>query len=62
MRALKKFSKKELIQLVKQYESDIGSLTDDLETLSLNPDRVEYVYMNSEDDKAIKYIKSRLSV
>lgn len=60
MRPLKKFAKKELIQLVKQYEQDISNLTDDLENLSLTHDRIEYVYMNSDDDKAIQYLKGRL--
>lgn len=60
MKSLKKFSKKELVLLVKKYESDINLLTDELEELSLTPDRVEYIYMNGEDDKVIKYIKSRL--
>jgi hypothetical protein len=48
--------------LIKQYETDISDLTDELETLSLNPNRVEYIYMNGEDDKVIKYIKGRLKV
>ena len=60
MRSLKKFSKKELIQLNRQDEEDINSLTDELETLALTPNRVEYIYQDSEDDKNIVYIKKRL--
>ena len=60
MKSLRKFTKKELVALVKQYENDINSLTDELELLSLTPDRVEYIYMYNEDDKVIKYIKNRL--
>mgnify|MGYP003678236745 CR=1 FL=1 len=60
MKSLKKFSKKELVSLCEQYEIDINDLTDELETLSLNPDRVKYVYKNTDDDKVIKYLKNRL--
>lgn len=59
-KSLKKFSKNELRELVRQYETDINQLTDELETMSLNPDRVEYIYRNSDDDDVIKYIKNRL--
>ena len=60
MKSLTKFTKKQLISLTEQYETDIKDLTDDLEKLSLTPDRVEYIYLNSEDDKIIVYLKSRL--
>ena len=60
MPTLKKYNKKQLITLVEQYELDINDLTNELEELSLTSDRVEYIYMNNEDDKVIKYIKNRL--
>ncbi len=59
-KSLRKYTKKELVGLVKLYEIDIKDLTDDLERLSLTPDRTEYIYANSEDDKQMVYIKGRL--
>lgn len=60
MKSLNKFNKKELVDLVKTYEVDINSLTEELEELSLSVDRVEYIYACSDDDKVIAYIKGRL--
>lgn len=60
MKPLKKMNKTQLKQLVNMYEKDINDLTDELEKMSLQTDRVEYIYAHGEDDKSIQYIKKRL--
>lgn len=60
MKSLKKFSKKQLIELVRTMENDINRLNDELELLSLVSNKTDFIYKNSDDDKTITYLKNRL--
>ncbi len=60
MKPLKKLKKKELIAIIRKYEDEINLLTDKMEELSLNTDRVDYIYPDTNDSFIIKYLKRRI--
>lgn len=60
---LKKYKKKELIKLIRNYENTMIDLESKLNILSLAPKEIKYVIIDKEeDDKTIIYIKKRIQV
>jgi len=57
MTELKKYKKKELIRLIVDYEDDIRTLQEELDSNT----RVKYIVIDQEkDDKTLLYIKKRM--
>ncbi len=60
---LKKYKKKDLIKLIKNYEYTMVDLESRINILTLAPKEIKYVIIDKEeDDKTIIYIKKRIQV
>lgn len=60
-RPLKKYSKKDLVQLVLSYEENIAQLQETIDAHDISTQNIKYIILDAEkEDKKLVYIQKRM--